>query len=74
MSSRNLYQYSHTIGMFNLFGRGFYNPIDAALSGEGVLYVLSRAGSGMAEGSPKRVTMCTLNGDYLGEFGNGRYG
>ena len=68
---KSLYKYSHTIGMFNLFGRGFYNPVDAALSSDGVLYVLSRAGSGMGEGSPKRVTMCTLNGDYLGEFSMG---
>ncbi len=71
MSTQSLYRYSHTIGMFNLFGRGFYNPVDAALSSEGILYVLSRAGSGMAEGSPKRVTTCTLDGDYLGEFSMG---
>jgi DNA-binding beta-propeller fold protein YncE len=70
--TRELYRYSHTVGFYAQNGRGFNNPVDVALGHDGVLYVLNRAGSDVELRMPyKRVTMCTLDEDYLGEFSSG---
>jgi DNA-binding beta-propeller fold protein YncE len=70
--TQELYRYSHTIGFYAQNGRGFNNPVDVALGRDGVLYVLNRAGSDVELRMPyKRVTMCTLDEDYLGEFSSG---
>jgi DNA-binding beta-propeller fold protein YncE len=73
--SQDLYRYSRTIGFYAQNGRGFNNPVDVALGHDGVLYVLNRAGSDIELRMPyKRVTMCTLDEDYLGEFSSGGSG
>ncbi|MGH8065256.1 MAG: NHL repeat-containing protein [Candidatus Entotheonellia bacterium] len=73
--SQDLYRYSHTMGFYAQNGRGFNNPVDVALGHDGVLYVLNRAGSDIElRMSYKRVTMCTLDEDYLGEFSSGGIG
>jgi DNA-binding beta-propeller fold protein YncE len=73
--SQDLYRYNHTIGFYAQNGRGFNNPVDVALGHDGVLYVLNRAGSDIELRMPyKRVTMCTLDEDYLGEFSSGGTG
>ena len=65
-------QYSHTIGFVANQGRGFNNPVDLALDSSGILYVLNRAGPEVgARLTYKRVTICTVDEDYLGEFGTG---
>ena len=70
--THDLYRYSHTIGFYAQNGRGFNNPVDVALGRDGVLYVLNRAGSDVElRMLYKRVTMCTLDEDYLGEFSSG---
>ena len=70
--TRDLYRYSHTIGFYAQNGRGFNNPVDLALGRDGVLYVLNRAGSDVElRMLYKRVTMCTIDEDYLGEFSSG---
>jgi DNA-binding beta-propeller fold protein YncE len=70
--TQNQYRYSHTIGFYAQNGRGFNNPVDVALGRDGLLYVLNRAGSDVELRMPyKRVTMCTLDEDYLGEFSSG---
>jgi DNA-binding beta-propeller fold protein YncE len=70
--TQDLYRYSHTIGFYAQNGRGFNNPIDVALGRDEMLYVLNRAGSDVEVRMPyKRVTMCTLDEDYLGEFSSG---
>ena len=62
-------RYSHTVGCYALKGPGFLNPVDVALDSDQVIYVLSR-GHGEGEyGFTKRITMCNMAGDYLGEFG-----
>jgi DNA-binding beta-propeller fold protein YncE len=69
---QDLYRYSHTVGFYAQNGRGFNNPVDVALGRDDVLYVLNRAGSDVELRMPyKRVTMCTLDEDYLGEFSSG---
>jgi DNA-binding beta-propeller fold protein YncE len=70
--TQDLYRYSHTIGFYAQNGRGFNNPVDVALGRDGVLYVLNRAGSDVEiRMLYKRVTMCTPDEDYLGEFSSG---
>jgi DNA-binding beta-propeller fold protein YncE len=70
--TKDRYRYSQTVGFYAQTGRGFNNPIDVALGRDGMLYVLNRAGSDIELRMPyKRVTMCTLAEDYLGEFSGG---
>ena len=72
VTTYQLYSYSHTIGLYSLLGRGFNNPVDMALGKDGVMYVLNRAGPEVSSRLPnKRVTMCTVDEEYLGEFSSG---
>ena len=63
--------YVKTIGIVNngLNGRGFANPYDLAVAGDGRIFVLNRADPARAAGI--RIGICNLDEDYLGEFGNG---
>ena len=60
--------YVKTIGIVNngLNGRGFANPYDLAVGGDGRIFVLNRADPARAAGI--RVGICNLDEDYLGEF------
>ena len=72
VSTDQLYTYSHTIGLYSLLGRGFNNPVDMAFGKDGVIYVLNRAGPEVASRLPyKRISMCTVDEQYLGEFSSG---
>ncbi len=76
MIAQDLLQYSHTIGIYAGQGRGFNNPVDLAFGNNGVMYVLNRTGPeiAMRMGGFKRVTMCTVDEHYFGEFGSGGVG
>src|SRR6266567_669805 len=65
-------KYSHTIGLLALTGRGFSNPMNAAVTRDGIIYVANRSNSTQALQGAVRITVCNLQGDYLGEFG--KYG
>ena len=72
MTTATAYRYSHTVGSLSNQGRGFQNPVDVALDSSGVMFVLNRAGPELPIRLPyKRVSMCAINEDYLGEFGSG---
>ena len=66
-------QYSHTVGFMSLQGgRGFANPVDMVFDTEGAMYVLSRGGSdGFDDIISKRITKCTVDEEYLGQFSGG---
>ena len=69
------FHYSHTIGFQANQGRGFNNPVDVELDSSGILYVLNRAGSEVGiRLAYKRVTICSVDQEYLGEFGTGGTG
>ena len=71
----NAFSYSHTVGSLSNNGRGMQNPVDMALDSRGVMYVINRAGPELAlRLSYKRVTMCTVEQEFLGEFGTGGTG
>ena len=75
MTTQVAFRYSHTVGFLANQGRGFNNPVDLALDSSGVLYVLNRAGPEVGIRLPyKRVTICTVDEGYLGEFGAGSTG
>ncbi len=75
MTTTAAIRYSHTVGSLSNQGRGFQNPVDVALDSQGVMYVLNRAGPELPIRLPyKRVSMCTVDEDFLGEFGTGGTG
>ena len=73
MSRSRKLRYSHTVGFFSLGpGRGFNSPVDVALGPNGLMYVLNRTGPEIGERLEyKRVTICTVDEDYHGEFSSG---
>ena len=66
--------YVKTIGIVNngFNGRGFANPYDIAVGGDGRIFVLNRCDP--ARAAAIRVGICNLDDDYLGEFGRGSGG
>ena len=66
LSVAGLYQYDDVIGLLSGGGPGFSGPVAVALGPDGLLHVASRANPNQPEAV--RVTRCTLDGDYVGEF------
>ncbi len=62
------FRYSHTVGLLAVTGRGFSNPVDLALGKNGLVYVLNRSNSFQAPMGAVRVTICTLDEEYVGQF------
>jgi DNA-binding beta-propeller fold protein YncE len=64
------FQYSHTIGRQETRGgNGFFNPVAIARGEGNRLYVLSRGTETPVFWPCKRVTICTIDEDYIGQFG-----
>jgi DNA-binding beta-propeller fold protein YncE len=61
-------QYSHTIGQLAQRANGFNNPVDVALGKNGRLYVLNRTNLNHAPMGFLRVTLCTLDEEYVDQF------
>lgn len=66
MSVTGMYQYHDVIGLLSGGGPGFSGPVSVALGPDGLLNVASRANPNQPEAV--RVTRCTIDGDYVGEF------
>jgi sugar lactone lactonase YvrE len=62
------FRYSHTIGRGEEAGTGFKNPVSLARGANDVIYVVNRAYDYRADS--KRITVCTVDEDYIGEIGN----
>ena len=63
------FRYSHTIGRREFNGLGFRNPVALARGEEDRIYVVSRSLEYRPDG--KRVTICTVGEDFIGEFARG---
>ena len=64
------FQYSHTIGRQETRGgNGFFHPVAVARGEGNRLYVLSRGTETPVFWPCKRVTICTIDEEYLGQFG-----
>ena len=75
MNAQSGYQYSHTLGFCTINGQGFWHPVDFAMGRDGVLYVLNRGTMELRDFmSYKRITVCTLDDRYLGQFSGGGSG
>ncbi len=63
--------YVKTIGIVNngFNGRGFANPYDIVVDGDKRIFILNRCDPARADAI--RVGICTLDDEYLGEFGKG---
>ena len=66
------YHYDRTLGRAEFSGTGFRAPMDLALGTGGRIYVLCRGWENMP--SATRVTMLTIDEDYLGQFSQGGEG
>lgn len=66
VSVAGLYRYHDVIGLLSAGGPGFSGPVSLALGPDGLLHVASRANPNQPEAV--RVTRCTFEGDYIGEF------
>ena len=72
MTTTTSFRYSHTIGFLSNRLKGFNHPVDVALDSAGLLYVLSRVGPDVGPRLEyKRITICTMDGEYLDEIGTG---
>ena len=63
------FQYSHTIGRAEFSGPGFRNPVAMVRGKDDTMYVVSRSYEYRPDG--KRITLCTVDEDYIGEFARG---
>ena len=66
VAAGRVYHYSYCIGAFGTSGRTFQNPYDIALGSSGKILVLNRG----AEGIGQRITVCSMDHDYTGDFGS----
>ena len=62
-------QYSHSIGRGEFSGPGFRNPVAVARGDDDSMYVVNRSYEYRPDG--KRITICTVDEDYIGEFARG---
>ena len=60
------YHYDRTLGRQEFVGSGFRNPLDLALGPEGLIYVVNHSYEDRPTG--KRVTILTIDEDYVGQF------
>ena len=60
-------EYSHTMGMTVMEGKGFYYPVDTAVGKDDRLYVISRSKDEVTRGV--RITLCDAESGYYGNFG-----
>ena len=62
-------QYSHSMGRGEFAGPGFRNPVAMARGADDLMYVVNRSYEYRPDG--KRVTICTVDEEYIGEFARG---
>jgi DNA-binding beta-propeller fold protein YncE len=63
------FRFSHTVGLYQMAGRGFSHPVDLAIGRQGELIVVNRGNPGQAE-LCVRVSVTTLDEQDLGQFCN----
>jgi len=63
-------RYSHSIGVLGHGGRGFSNPYDVAIRGDGVMFILNRSNPTQGPPGGLRVGIVTIDQEFLGDFGS----
>jgi sugar lactone lactonase YvrE len=64
-----IFRYSHTIGRGEFAGPGFREPVAMVRGEDDLIYVVNRSYDRRPDG--KRITVCTVEEDYIGEFAKG---
>ena len=64
--------YSHTVGLVTMTGRGFYYPVDLAITSDEKMLILNRSMEIVDYGT--RVTVCNSDSEYFGTFGDSATG
>ena len=70
--AKQILEYSHSIGLSTMAGRGFYYPVDTAFDDDGKVYTVSRSLDGDNRGL--RITIYDMDSEYyttIGEYGEG---
>ena len=67
-AANRVFKYSHTMGRHEFTGPGIHVPTGLARGKDSLLYVLNRSVDDRPEG--RRVTICTVDEDYMGQFGS----
>ncbi len=67
-AANRVFKYSHTIGRNEFAGPGFRHPVALARGKGDLIYVANRSYEYQPNG--KRVKICTVGEDYVGEFGD----
>jgi DNA-binding beta-propeller fold protein YncE len=62
------FNYSHSVGRNEFGGTGFRNPVDLAIGDDDLVYVANRSYENRPDGV--RISICTLNENFIGEFGS----
>ena len=65
VAAGRVFDFSFCIGMYGMAGQGFWSPQDFVLGPGGLIYLVNRG----AEELGQRVTKCTLDHQFLGQFG-----
>ena len=74
VSVANPLKYSHTIGRQTQAGPGFNNPVDVAAAPGGRLYVINRSNMFHSKRGDVRVTICTIDEEFITQFCKPGYG
>ena len=62
------FAYSHSLGRNEFSGTGFRNPVDIAVGGNDVVYVVNRGYEYRTDGV--HISVVTMNEEYITEFGS----
>jgi len=65
VAAGRVFDFNFCFGMYGLSGQGFWTPQDFALGDGDTLYVINRG----AEDLGQRITICTLDHQYITQFG-----
>ena len=67
IAAGRVFNYSYCIGMYAGAGLGFFTPWDFVLGPNRTMYVINRGGEELGQ----RVTKCTVEHEYITQFGGG---
>ncbi len=65
VAAGRVFDFSHCIGMYGMSGQGFWSPQDFVFGPDGLIFVISRGSEELGQ----RITKCTLDHEFVTQFG-----